>query len=40
MNDIWIPMFLALFFNGQNENYNHINYLSKYRKYYKYGSDE
>ena len=38
--DIWLPVILALMSNNLNQDYNNINYLNKYTKYYKYGVDE
>ena len=40
MSDVWIPLLLGLMSANSFENYNHINYLDAYKKYYKYGSDE
>lgn len=39
-NSVWVPMLLATLFTGANNNYDHINYIGKYTKYFKYGSDE
>ena len=35
-----MTMLLALFSVNQDNNYDHINYVGKYTKYFKYGSDE
>ena len=35
-----MTMLLALFSVNQNNNYDYINYVGKYTKYFKYGSDE
>ena len=40
MDSFWMTMLLALFSVNQNNNYDHINYVGKYTKYFKYGSDE
>ena len=40
MDSFWLVMLLALLSSINPTNYDHINYIGGYMKYYKYGSDE